>query len=56
MNQQTAPATPPATVSRATWFALVVLMAGMFMALLDTTIVNVALPTIRSAWTRRRRR
>lgn len=29
------------------WRALVVLLIGMFMALLDTTIVNVALPTIR---------
>jgi EmrB/QacA subfamily drug resistance transporter len=28
--------------------ALVVVLAGMFMALLDTTIVNVALPTIRT--------
>jgi MFS family permease len=28
------------------WRALVVLLAGMFIALLDTTIVNVALPTI----------
>lgn len=35
-----------ATVPRSAWNALVVLMAGMFMALLDTTIVNVALPTI----------
>ncbi|GEL98927.1 MFS transporter [Cellulomonas terrae] len=34
------------TVPRSAWNALVVLMAGMFMALLDTTIVNVALPTI----------
>ncbi|KQY46258.1 DHA2 family efflux MFS transporter permease subunit [Cellulomonas sp. Root137] len=37
---------PPA-VPRSAWNALIVLMAGMFMALLDTTIVNVALPTIR---------
>ncbi len=29
--------------------ALIVLMLGMFMALLDTTIVNVALPTIRTS-------
>lgn len=36
----------PPTVPRSAWNALVVLMAGMFMALLDTTIVNVALPTI----------
>jgi EmrB/QacA subfamily drug resistance transporter len=31
------------------WWALVVLLAGAFMALLDTTIVNVALPTIRAS-------
>jgi EmrB/QacA subfamily drug resistance transporter len=35
--------------SRRAWQALVVLLAGMFMALLDTTIVNVALPTIRDS-------
>ncbi|MGG7463582.1 MFS transporter [Plantibacter sp. YIM 135347] len=38
-----------ATVApRRAWQALVVLLIGMFMALLDTTIVNVALPTIRT--------
>ena len=31
---------------RHAWRALAVLLAGMFIALLDTTIVNVALPTI----------
>ena len=36
-------------VDRRTWIALVVLLAGTFMALLDTTIVNVALPTIRES-------
>ncbi len=35
-------------VSRTTWLALAVLMTGSFMALLDTTIVNVAIPTIRT--------
>ncbi len=39
---------PPA-VSRRAWQALVVLLAGMFIALLDTTIVNVALPSIRTS-------
>ena len=37
------------TVPRKTWLALVVLLAGMFMSLLDTTIVNVALPSIRTS-------
>ncbi|MBF4572838.1 DHA2 family efflux MFS transporter permease subunit [Herbiconiux sp. VKM Ac-1786] len=39
---------PPAVPARA-WRALIVLLAGMFIALLDTTIVNVALPTIRTS-------
>jgi len=42
-----APAAPP--VPRHAWFALVALLLGMFIALLDTTIVNVALPTIRTS-------
>jgi MFS family permease len=37
------------TVPRRTWQALIVLLAGMFIALLDTTIVNVALPSIRTS-------
>ncbi|ASD21098.1 MFS transporter [Cryobacterium sp. LW097] len=40
---------PDTKVSRRAWQALIVLMAGMFMALLDTTIVNVALPSIRTS-------
>jgi EmrB/QacA subfamily drug resistance transporter len=38
----------PITSTRA-WRALIVLLIGMFMALLDATIVNVALPTIKTA-------
>lgn len=45
----TASAPAPATTSRRAWIALAVLLAGMFMSLLDTTIVNVALPTIRTS-------
>jgi EmrB/QacA subfamily drug resistance transporter len=36
-------------VPASAWRALVVLLIGMFIALLDTTIVNVALPTIRTS-------
>jgi EmrB/QacA subfamily drug resistance transporter len=39
----------PKTVPRKSWFALVVLLAGLFIALLDATIVNVALPSIRNS-------
>lgn len=45
--------TPPApdatTVPRRTWLAFAVLILGISMALLDTTIVNVALPVIRDS-------
>ncbi|HEY4224235.1 MAG TPA: MFS transporter [Pseudolysinimonas sp.] len=37
------------TVPRRTWMAFAVLILGIAMALLDTTIVNVALPTIRTS-------
>ncbi|ROS27902.1 MFS transporter [Cellulomonas sp. PhB150] len=50
MTDATATPAPSAfTVPRSAWNALIVLMAGMFMALLDTTIVNVALPTIQQS-------
>ena len=42
-------ALPSSEVPRRSWEALIVLLAGMFIALLDTTIVNVALPTIRTS-------
>jgi EmrB/QacA subfamily drug resistance transporter len=41
-------ATAP-VVTRRTWAAFAVLILGIAMALLDTTIVNVALPTIRTS-------
>lgn len=37
------------SVPARTWFALAVLLAGAFVALLDTTIVNVAIPAIRTS-------
>ncbi|WP_309617575.1 DHA2 family efflux MFS transporter permease subunit [Salinibacterium sp.] len=41
---------PPVGVSeKRAWAALAVLLVGLFMSLLDTTIVNVALPTIRDS-------
>ncbi|GAA2082692.1 MFS transporter [Pseudolysinimonas kribbensis] len=45
---QTAPPQAPA-VSRRTWLAFAVVLLGTSMALLDTTIVNVALPVIRTS-------
>src|SRR5213594_682882 len=42
---RTSPTSPVAGDSR--WLALVVLCAGMLMIVLDATIVNVALPSIR---------
>ncbi|WP_066039361.1 MFS transporter [Herbiconiux solani] len=46
-TRTTKPAAP--AVPRRAWQALIVLLAGMFIALLDTTIVNVALPSIRDS-------
>ena len=39
----------PIAAERNKWLALAVLLTGAFMALLDTTIVNVAIPTIRTS-------
>jgi len=49
MTDATARAAAPApAIPRQSWLALSALLLGMFIALLDTTIVNVALPTIRT--------
>lgn len=37
---------PPGPESPRAWRSLAVLLVGAFMALLDTTIVNVALPSV----------
>ena len=42
------PRTVPPTSLRRSWIALSVLLVGSFMSLLDATIVNVALPSIRA--------
>ena len=39
----------PAPAPRKSWLALAVILAGMFMALVDATIVNVALPSMRTS-------
>ena len=46
---QTSPAYAPEKATRKAWLALAVVLAGMFMALIDSTIVNVALPSIRTS-------
>jgi EmrB/QacA subfamily drug resistance transporter len=48
-NPTIAPAQNATTVPRRTWLAFAVLILGIAMALLDTTIVNVALPTMRTS-------
>src|SRR5262245_7823097 len=40
-------ASPPVQSDRSRWIALVVLCVGMLMIVLDQTIVNVALPSIK---------
>jgi EmrB/QacA subfamily drug resistance transporter len=39
----------PQAAPRKSWLALAVVLGGMFMALIDATIVNVALPSIRTS-------
>ena len=48
MSSAPAPAAAP-PVARGAWLALAVVLGAAFMSLLDTTIVNVALPTIRTS-------
>jgi len=40
----------PTGSDRDRWLALVVLCVGMLMIILDSTIVNVALPSIQAIW------
>jgi EmrB/QacA subfamily drug resistance transporter len=47
-NPAMTPSKPDPTHSRKRWLALMVLCLGVLMIVLDTTIVNVALPSIRS--------
>ncbi|KIQ16242.1 MFS transporter [Rhodococcus sp. Leaf7] len=49
MSTSTSAESSAPAVSRRAWQSLIVLLMGMFIALLDTTIVNVALPTIRTS-------
>jgi EmrB/QacA subfamily drug resistance transporter len=49
MSPTDTPPTAAPAIPRRAWLALIVLLAGMFIALLDTTIVNVALPSIRTS-------
>ncbi|WP_145978815.1 MFS transporter [Granulicoccus phenolivorans] len=44
----TAAEAPADAIPRRTWLSLAVVVLGMSMALLDTTIINVAIPTIRT--------
>lgn len=46
-TDEPAPATRVGAADRTRWLALIVLCLGDLMIVLDTTIVNVALPSIR---------
>ena len=45
----TAPAGPPDPAARRRWLALAVLAVAQFMIFLDETVVNVALPSIKTS-------
>jgi EmrB/QacA subfamily drug resistance transporter len=48
MTAVTSASEAPPTIDRARWSALVVLCTGMLMVILDSTVVNVALPNIQN--------
>lgn len=50
VTEQTSPATPPAAKQRGWGLPLLVLISGMFMSVLDTSIINVAVPTIQTTF------
>jgi len=49
-TEQAPPAAPPAEKQRGWGLPLLVLISGMFMSVLDTSIINVAVPTIQTTF------